>query len=58
VAVVAVLSTSKLNFEKLYIQRESVTKIMDCVYEVSKYDHHCHQVAKTLGILGFWQWQL
>ena len=58
VAVVAVLSTSKLNFEKLYIQRGSITKIMDCVYEVGKYDHRCHQVAKILGILGFWQWQL
>jgi hypothetical protein len=56
--VVAVLSTSKLNFEKLYIQRGSITKIMDCVYEVGKYDHRCHQVAKILGILGFWQWQL
>jgi hypothetical protein len=58
VAVVAVLSTSKLNFEKLYIQRESIPKIMDCVYEVDKYDHHYHQVVKTLEILGFWQWQL
>lgn len=58
VAVVAVLSTSKLNFEKLYIQRESITKIMDCVYEVGKYNHHCHQVAKTFVILGFWQWHL